>query len=196
MALFIYDGNPGHDWEAMVGEHALLVELGDGLAGGAPVVDDVLLCHRIAIPAIESQIQSWASAGVVVIEVSSNKGTREPPRDTYYRRAKEVGANNAHFAACFRNFVRNLKQGTPPPWHLLEGPPAPDALFAYHLLSILPDDDVAARKKRDELCTAAWDEVAAIRAAYVPKECTNATLPEFDKIDNAEQRREFLKACR
>ena len=106
---------------------------------------------------------------------------------TERRRPVLKGDEDHHFKACFAYFVKRLQQTGEPEWQLLEGPPAPDALLAYHLLGLLQEDGEAA-EKRNVLRAEAELEARTI------KEATGGTADALD-LEKAEDVRAFLRKC-
>lgn len=186
MNIFVYDGNPGRDWQKMLGTYVPLERAGKCIEGGNPIAGDVVVCHRVQHESIASALLAFAGKGVFVIEVGGDSARQVPPNGNYYRRAKAVSIFDHHFKACFRFFREHLEKTGTPAWRLLEGPPPPDALLAYHLLDLLPDDEVAVEARR-RLAEIAANEVRGIAEA--------TGIPPMVKLDNSEQRRAFLLAC-
>lgn len=82
---------------------------------------------------------------------------------TSYQLGRAVGyGDESAFLACFTLFKAHLAAGHLD-WSLLEGPPAPDALLAHHLLRLLPLGEVTAM--RDSLAAQAEVEARVIAAA-------------------------------
>ena len=155
-----------------------------------PRPGEVLVFHEQEGP-IGAEVRELAAQGVLVIAVSLGGGDGAEITDGYYRRRRGVDKpTDAHFEACFSRFIEHLEQTGAPDWRLLEGPPAPDALLAYHLLAILTGDPEADR------------ELKAVRAKAVGQAEAIATIMGLDPakhlgdIDKPEKRREFLRECR
>lgn len=191
--LFVYDGNPGHEWQDLLGDHVALETRGDRLAGGSPRPGDVVVCHRVQSEAIGRQLRAFARAGVFVVEIGSDTAPEEPAEGNYYRRARGVSATDTHFRACFAHFAHRLAATGNPEWPLLEGPPAPDALLACHLLALLVDDPEA-RKARDELRQAALEEATTIvDSTGIPWDASQPSrAPERRDLDDIAKVRDFL----
>jgi hypothetical protein len=184
--IFVYDGNPGHEWQSLLGDHVVLERSGNQLEGGNPEEGDILVCHRVQSESVERQLRSFADAGVIVVEVGADTAETRPAEGNYYRRAKGVAVIDAHFTTCFRFFREQLQRPGMPAWQLLEGPPPPDALLAYHLLDLLRGDN-AADRAREALVDDARKEAQTIAAAE--------GIPTLAAIDDPVQRREFLRTC-
>lgn len=188
MIVFVYDGNPGHIWQRLLGDHVLLHRAGDRLEGGTPINGDILVCHRVQHESIRNRLRTLADAGVIVIEVGQDTAPSSPAEGNYYRRAKGVAVTDPHFTSCFQFFRDQLRlTGRNPGWHLLEGPPAPDAVFAYHLLDLFLRNDPKSTVMLPALRAAAIAEAQVIAG-------TNTIAP-LEDIDEATQRRTFLLAC-
>jgi hypothetical protein len=152
-----------------------------------PTEGAVLVCHQWD-EAVLNAVKDLAKQGVVVVLVSlaSDKGQQLAPG--IYRRGRSVGRpTDPHFKVCFQWFIGNLEANNTPDWKLLEGPPPPDAMFAYHLLDLFLKDDPEAEDARRALRATAIAEAQAIAGA--------TPIPPLEKIDHAAQRRVFLRAC-
>lgn len=191
MKVFLYDGNPGqHEWDELLGERTELQWDGENLCSEGerplPGAGDTLICHRVQLEEIECQIKNYAANGIFVVEIGGDTRKLGQPIGNYYRRARGVGRTDHHFRACFRFFLERLEAMSTPEWHLLEGPPPPDALLAYHLLALLPDDH-AAIEARQELAATAIAEAQSIAEA--------TGTPALAQLEDAQERRTFLKQC-
>lgn len=191
MLVFVCDGNPGHEWQKLLGDHVRLYQRGNNLvrdpAGNLPVLGDILISHRIQDPVIRQRLEGFSVAGVVVVEVGTDSSESKLPASNYYRRARGVTKVDPHFAACFGCFREDLASRGYPTWALLEGPPPPDALLAYHLLGLLQGDPDAATERR-RLAEYATKEARTMAEA--------TGIDSLDNLDDAEARRRFLKNWR
>jgi hypothetical protein len=152
-----------------------------------PVAGSVVVCHRLSDGAF-ARIVQLADGGVVTIVVSGSHGTGTEGPTNLYRRHAPVGLGcDNRFSGLFARFRSALENDELLDWKLIEYPPPPDALFAYHLLSLLPSADVATGAALQAICKEAIDEAETIAGA------TGAT--ELGNIHDAERRREFLRKC-
>lgn len=113
-----------------------------GRLADGPKPGDVLVFHEEEL----AEVVALSRQGVRVIAVNQGEDSRGlGPDGIYYRKrgvAKPTVGYDTQFAACFANFLIRLDEGLLD-WALLEGPPAPDAMLAYHLLGLLRDRDQA-----------------------------------------------------
>jgi hypothetical protein len=190
MSLFVYDGSSGtHAWSDLLGggRFTNLERQGDALVGGEPTAGDVIVCHRVESPAVARRLQELAACGVVVVEIGTDGAAETTPQGNYYRRARGVGMTDPHFKACFAHFTHVFSSTGKPDWQLLEGPPPPDALLAYHLLGLRRDDEEASTR-RQALRVEALQEARTIAAVG------DMSFEEAD-IDDPAKVRDLLKGC-
>lgn len=157
-----------------------------------PASGAVLVCHQLDDgdrPVVDELLRD----GVFVLRVSRTPGDGLL-KDGSYARKKVVQTADASFATCLRRFVDDLKETGRPNWLLIEGPPPPDALLAYHLLALLAGDPDA-DKEREALRPKALreaEDIATILGLGSEKGLTDFEDPE----KGAERRRAFLRECR
>ena len=191
MKLYVLDEDRSRDrrsWAKMIPS---VVELSwdngkQSLAPETPAACSVVVCHRLSDGAFGG-ISRLASGGVFAVIVAGSHGTgREDPPNLYHRGAPVgLGCDN-RFAVLFARFCTALESNGTPAWNLVEAPPPPDALLAYHLLSLMPED-ASARATREALRVSAIVEADAIAEA--------SDSPKLGNIDDAGKRREFLRTC-
>jgi hypothetical protein len=184
MNIFIYDTGTGRAWEVMFPEAVLLESPERGaLSGGVPVNGDLLICHR---PDEERhRLEEYAAVGVLVIEIAGHERDRRQPVGTFYQRARAVADGvDPKFQACVRNFQQSLEGLDGPNWSLLEGPPQPKNLLAYHL--------ACARGAADTAQRVALKERAVLEANAIADAMNRRRLED---IDDAAKRLEFIREC-
>lgn len=193
MRVYVFDSEirDGHrrKWSELVGDHVTLKWKARGLAGGEPSRGDIVVCHRVETYA-QAVIEDLARNGVFIIHVSGyDSVSQKAESDNVYRRARRVttSPNDMHFSACFKFFRMSLQEHGSPDWRLLEGPPPPDALLAYHLLCLLPGDS-AAEAICNQLSNLALAEAGAIATL-------NPNAEPLDDLDDPVKRRAFVLAC-
>lgn len=191
-AVFVHDFEIGYessrDWQELLGNHTVLSWDGVQLAGGDPAPGDVIVSHREPSD-VRAVFETLAKNGSFIIYVRQHDIREGGPQGKTYKRKKGVGKRtDPHFAACFNFFLRRLHDSGQADWELLEGPPPPDALLAYHLLGLLPAADKDASALREALVETAKAEVQAITKV-------NPSIPPLASFDDPNQRREFLRMC-
>ena len=190
IGIYVCDSERGsarrRPWQNLVGAHVDLYWDGSQPSGGTPTQGDIIVCHGPR-EELKSWLETLSQNGVFVINVRQNDVPRVAPVGNCYTRAKGVGNPiDIQFAACFSYFVTCLEESGIIDWELLEGPPPPDALLAYHLLDILADP--MAVDAREALAGVANAEAHAIASA------SNGIQPLRNLNDPAE-RRQFLRMC-
>lgn len=185
MAVYVLDTAGGRDWPQVVPE-SLQLDVVRGELDPEPQPGDVIVFHEEG-GALLTTVQGLAQRGVQVVAVNEGGGEGEEVSPGFYRRRRGVGKPvDAHFRSCFVHFFKQLKATGQSNWALLEGPPAPDALIAYHLLGLLPEDAEAMAARR-QLVGAALEEGKVIA------EANELPTPTETEIQDRQYLRELLR---
>src|SRR5574337_276451 len=110
-----------------------------------PESGSLLVCHQL-VDDDKPVVAELLAEGVYVLRVSRSNG-KGLLDDGSYERIRPVQTSDTAFNSCFRRFREDLEAIGRPDWSILEGPPAPDALLAYHLLDLLRGDEAADRSE-------------------------------------------------
>jgi hypothetical protein len=184
-AVFLVDCKGGRTWEDILiagFTESRLVSPTCGRINPAPEAGDVLVFHE-ELGTLKKAVEEMGKKGVWVVAVSEDGGDDADGSTGYYQRKRGVEKpTDDHFKACFRHFVERLKVTGKPEWQLLEGPPAPDALLAYHLLRLLPDEDNEIKEARKELRAPALDEAKTIADAAEFLGWTESDIDDREKL--------------
>lgn len=145
---------------------------------------EILVCHDLSQSAAKL-VHACAKRGVLVIIVNAGGGQGWSNDGLIYHRKLPVSKPVDHaFGVCLAAFARHLAEKKQADWTLLEGPPAPAALMAYHLLGLLEGDD----RPKD------LEQTALEEAKAEVTEIARATSIEPIKdLHDREQRRQFLQ---
>lgn len=187
MRIFVLDAKAGRDWANLAPGSTEVLVRGNTLMP-VPSPGDVLIFHEERGSTLEAIAENLAATGVCVIAVSRGGGDGSVTKGIYRRRRGVEKPTDEHFRVCFGQFVEQFGAAGSPTWSLLEGPPAADALLAYHLLGLLADD-AAAQSEREVLRGIALRESRTIAIANGLVELKDADL------DDPERVRRFLRGC-
>lgn len=185
MTLFVLDDKGGRTWQAIAPQAKELLVDDKRVVGTVPS-GDVVIFHEES-GTLAAQAKDFAKHGAIVIAVNLAGGDGKEQIKGYYQRKRGVDKPvDPHFSACLRSFITHLERAAEPDWSLIEGPPAPDALLAYHLLGMLPDDADAVSARRDLLG-------AALEEGRVIAEANELPTPTETEIQDRQYLRELLR---
>lgn len=184
--IFVLDTKPNpRRWDQILPSGARRCSVSGSTISPRPQPGDVLVFHEDS--GASGAVWMLASTGVLVVAINEGGGAGKEQPSGFYSRRRGVGRpTDNHFRVCFAQFWQRLEETNTLDWQLLEGPPPPDALLAYHLLDLLRGDD-AADRAREALADAAREEAQTIAAVE--------GIQPLAAIGDPVQRREFLRRC-